>query len=125
MHADSNTPWSSRRFDLRSHQRVLTRVQERAKGRVCPDCRKRFESEGTLAWHLMAGTSDGHRCRVSTGAATPRLARLMTPQRTGSAPHVWSGELPPWDGRLGDFRGFTPQEIADGVCLNLERAGPT
>lgn len=34
--------------------------------------------------------------------------------------HVWSGEVPPWDFSLGDFRDFTAAEKAEGlVCRRL------
>lgn len=37
----------------------------------------------------------------------------------GTASHVWSGDIPPWDESLGDFRDFTDAEKAAGeVCVS-------
>lgn len=61
--------------------------------------------------------------RVRPGLASRREQRLerMLVRRTGCAEHVWTGELAPWDERLGDFRGFTPEEIAgSSVCRSFD-----
>jgi hypothetical protein len=36
--------------------------------------------------------------------------------------HVWSGDIPPWDESLGEYRDFTETEKAQGlVCQPLQR----
>ena len=38
----------------------------------------------------------------------------------GTAKHVWCGPVAPWDESLGEYRAFTPAEIAEGmVCQTL------
>jgi hypothetical protein len=39
----------------------------------------------------------------------------------GKAKYVYIGDVPPWDESLGEFRKFTPAEIATGqVCAKFQ-----
>lgn len=55
------------------------------------------------------------RSQIATGLS--ECLRLLTPCFTGTAHYVWTGEVPPRDESLGDFRAFTAEASADGpVC---------
>lgn len=87
-----------------------------ASGKLVPT-----ELDGSEHWDICKR----RRHERLTPAARARLPATKTPQTTCPAPevtHIWSGDLPPWDGSLGEFRNFTPEEMAAGeVCSPLDR----
>jgi hypothetical protein len=93
----SSGKWAPCDPDGSDHYDACKQVQRKAMGLI--------NADGTVNWERLEALKPAGRSRMS---------KQIT--------HVWSGEMPPWDESLGEYRNFTVAEMAaETICVPIER----